>query len=106
MVHCLPYCSSWLWDNITPDSDLGPTTRQFGRLAQQVLAEADAPAAGVGPHSFRREGAAELSHGGLSLLHSPLPFGMCRNAPQGRMWFSPFTPRRTPAPLGHACCRP
>ena len=69
LVHCLPYYGSWLWDTLTADSDLAavPTTRQFGRLAQQVLAEAGAPAAGVGAHSFRRGGAAELAHGGLSL---------------------------------------
>ena len=49
-VHCLPYYGSWLWDTLTADSDLAavPTTRQFGRLAQQVLAEAGAPAAGAG----------------------------------------------------------
>ena len=69
LVHCLPYYGSWLWDNLTADSDLAavPTTRQFGRLAQQVLAEAGAPAAGVGAHSLRRGGAAELAHGALSL---------------------------------------
>ena len=69
LVHCLPYYGSWLWEPLTAESDLSATlpTACFAALARKALAEAGTvtPTAGVGAHSLRRGGAAELAHGGM-----------------------------------------
>ena len=69
LVHCLPYFGPWLWRPLTADSDLteSVSTRQFARLASELVAEAGGPTAGTGAHSFRRGGASELLHGGLDM---------------------------------------
>lgn len=69
LVHCLPYFGPWLWKPLSADSDLTESlsTRQFARLASQLVAEAGGPATGTGAHSFRRGGASELLHGGLDM---------------------------------------
>jgi hypothetical protein len=69
LVHCLPYYGSWLWEPLTADSNLAATlsTQQFADLAKRILSAAGHPTAGVGAHSLRRGGAAELAHGGLDL---------------------------------------
>ena len=69
LVHCLPYYGSWLWEPLTADSNLAATlsTQQFADLAKRALAAAGHPTSGVGAHSLRRGGAAELAHGGLDL---------------------------------------
>ena len=68
LVHCLPYYGSWLWEPLTAESDLSATlpTARFAALAREALAEAGTPTAGVGAHSLRRGGAAELAHGGMN----------------------------------------
>ena len=69
LVHCLPYYGTWLWERLGPESNLAATlsTQQFGDLAKRVLADAGHPTGGIGAHSMRRGGAAELAHGGLDL---------------------------------------
>jgi hypothetical protein len=69
LVHCLPYHRSWLWEPLTADSNLAATlsTQQFADLAKRVISAAGHPTTGVGAHSLRRGGAAELAHGGLDL---------------------------------------
>ena len=70
LVHCLPYYGSWLWEPLSADSNLAATlsTQQFGDLAKRVIASAGHSTAGMGAHSMRRGGAAELAHGQLDLV--------------------------------------
>lgn len=69
LVHCLPYYGTWLWEPITASSDLAATlpTQRFAALAREVLRDAGVATTGVGAHSLRRGGAAELIHGGMDL---------------------------------------
>lgn len=68
LVHCLPYHGPWLWAPLERGLDLAASvsTGTFARRAKQALAAAGVDIRGVGAHSFRRGGAAQLIHGGAS----------------------------------------
>lgn len=69
LVHCLPYYGRWLWEPITPETDLSATlpTAEFARRVRSTLAASGVPTERVAAHSMRIGSAATLIHGGLPL---------------------------------------